>query len=167
MFAKIITGVLAFLLVLFPDWGSLQYQYQMRIFDRDKITASIVKAIDARDSAALKDLMCLNIKENVEDLSGKIDEVISTINGKVTKYRVESAGQYSSARDGKRVNQIGWDIYFSTATNNFRMHILWEVANNFAPDETGIRRILLLEGAPPHTELKSIWATEGVFGWHD
>ena len=167
MFTQIFVSILAFLLTIFPSWGALQYNYQLASFDRDKTADSIVSAMNKQDISALEAMICKNIKDNENDLPGKFGDMFDAVGGNISKYRLENAGDFKYSNNGKRISQVGWDTYFSTTAGNFRMHILWEIANDFAPEETGIRRILLMEGAPPHAEIMSIWATEGVFSAHD
>lgn len=54
MISKIIVGLLAFLLGIFPNWGGLQYQYQQMTYNRTVIADSIIEAVLARDIAALE-----------------------------------------------------------------------------------------------------------------
>jgi len=124
-------------------------------------------AIETRNIDALEAMMCLNIKQNVTDLRSEIDALIDAIDGKVTEYdwKIEGGG-YSGSRSGKRIVQDNWGIYFKTPVKNYRLLVYWEVANNFSPGETGIRRIRLVSETDD-VLLNLISATEGVNDWHD
>jgi hypothetical protein len=165
--SKIVAPLLAILLTLFPNCFSLQMKYKSITFDRGVLTEKIIDAINERDIMAIEKLMCLNIKENEVDLSGKISELIETIGGKIIDFHWTPRGSYSGEKDGKRIAQSGWDIYFSTSVGKYRLHIDWEVTNNFSLEETGIRMFLLFEEIfPDYPVLGNIMATEGVEDWH-
>ena len=167
MFRNFIASILAFLLMLFPNWGSLQSMYLMQIFDLDAITSNIMNAIETRNTDALENMMCQNIKDSVVDLPGEIGAFIDAIDGKVTEYRRTSPGAYEETKNGKRIIQRRWDINFKTSTADYKLMIVWEAANNFAIEETGARAMVLLKITPPdNTRLADICATEGVSAWH-
>ena len=164
MFSKIMIGILAFLLTIFPNCASLQGQYQARTFDREAIQASIVVAIETRNVDALKAMMCKNIKDNVPDLSGKIGTLIDMINGEVIEFDWRSTGGYDKANNGKRISQTGWSLDIKTAAGEYRLGITWEISNNFAPEETGIRNMGLLFNEPGNL-LALITAPDGIRHW--
>jgi len=167
MFAKIIIGILAFLLWLFPSWKSVLADYQSRTFDSTKAATAVIDAITARDVAALEAMMCKNIVDNVSDLPGEIGKLydaIGDLNGVTTRW---SMGVYSGSRDGgKRISQSILEIHFSNSDGDFAVFISWETVNNFSPDEKGIRSIALFD-KELHANAYEITATEGTVGWHD
>jgi hypothetical protein len=168
MIRNIIASILAFLLMLFPNWGGLQSMYLMQIFDLDIITSNIMNAIETRNVSAFEDMMCQNIKDNVADLPGEIGALIDAIDEKVTEYKRTGPGAYEETKNGKRIIQRFWDINFKTSAADYKLMIVWEAANNFAIEETGIRAVVLLKITPPNnTTLADVRATEGVSTWHD
>lgn len=167
-FAKIISSVIAFLFMLFPNNGALQYSH-LQITNHTNIAApKIIVAVKARDIDALEAMMCLNIKQNVENLPEKIGEMLDLIKGDIIESSWESGGGSYDERhkDGKAIIQSGIDIYLTTTEGNFYLGICWETANSFAMEEVGIRSIGLAQTNPLKT-LAILRATEGVESWHD
>jgi hypothetical protein len=168
MFTKIIADILAFLLLLFPNWGNLRFMYLTRIFDADAITTSIMRAIDTGDIGVLESVMCKNITGNATDLTADIHALIAAIDGRVIEYSRRSPDEYVEAKNGKRIIQKTWDISVKTATETYWLVIVWEVANNFSLEETGIRAIVLKKDLyPTYPILAEMRATEGVGQWHE
>lgn len=168
-FAKIISSVIAFLFMLFPNNGALQYSH-LQITNHTNIAApKIIEAVKARDIDALEAMMCLNIKQNTENLPEKIGELLDSIDGEIIEItRDNSSGSYiGNEQDGRSMIQAGMGFYIraSTSVNMYYLGIMWETANNFAPKETGIRNIGLLD--PGGYLLARIYATEGIGEWHD
>jgi len=158
-----IIGLLAFMLMLFPNSGGLQYQYQMRTFDTVTTLNSIMDAIETRDVNALEAMMCRNIKRNVGDLPGKIGELIDAVDGKITGWDWWPNSGYDGAKSGKKIMQKGWTIQLETVNGSYFLVVRWEIANNFAPEEIGMRAIALFD--KDNKLLADIKATEGVGGW--
>jgi len=170
MLKKMIAGILAFLLTLFPSCAELQHQNQRQSFNWKTTANAIVDAINDRDIDALEEMMCLNIKENVEDLPDKIEELIDSIDGKIVRFKWHSAGGDSESRsDGKKIIQIDRSIDFKTDGGKYDIGVVWEISNNFSPNEIGIRMITLREYDEydhPYGVVQ-IRAIEGVGSWHD
>ena len=153
------------------------YLRQRLSFNMDSSVTKVMNAVKARDIQALESLMCLNIRENEEDLPGKIGELIDAIDGKVTEYTwSRGAGHESSSGDGRLLDQEDSGIHFETTGGTYGLQITWEIANNFAPEELGIRAIYLRrqtiveyqgEFYKQTEDLVVIKATEGVGKWHD
>jgi len=166
MFAKIITGILALLLWLFPNWGNNQLQYLIRTNNTNIAAPKIISAIKEKDVAALEALMCKNIKDNEDDLQGKISALINAIDGEITSSSWRTQGSYQeNAYGGKQIVQSGIDIFLTTPAGTYYFGIMWETANNFAVEEVGIRSIGLID--PSDNIVIIIRATEGVGEWHD
>ncbi|MCL2301278.1 MAG: DUF5104 domain-containing protein [Firmicutes bacterium] len=174
MFAKFITGLLAFLLMLFPNSLGLQSSYQSRTFDRDATAHAVLNAIEARDVDALAAMMCKNIKQYVPGLSGKIKKLYDAIDAIDDKANIswKWLGVYSETqRDGKHIVQSDLNVYFETADDVYLLMITWETINNFSPDERGIRLIdfynirLFEEGQ--QNPIAGIRATDGIGHWHE
>ncbi len=160
-----IIKVLVFLLTLFPNSAYLQGQYQLTTFDTRTTLNSIMNAIETRDIDALEAMMCQNIKQNVDDLPGEIGALIDTINGEITSWDWSPSSSYDAAKYGKQIKQTGWTVQIDTANTTYFMAVVWEIANNFAPGEVGIRRIAVFN--EDREMLAEIIATEGAGGWHD
>jgi len=163
---KIVVGILAFLLMLFPNWKSVRFQY-LTITNNTSIAApKIIDAVKRKDAAALEAMMCLNIKTNIPDLRGEVGRLLDAIDGDMTEATWESSGSYQGAQqDGRRLTQVILSFHFNTSTGTYFMGMTWETANNFKADEVGIRGIGLLD--PDGAVLLIINATEGVGNWHN
>ena len=160
-----IIKVLVFLLMLFPNSAYLQGQYQLTIFDTRTTVNSIMDAIETRDINVLEAMMCNNIKQNVDDLPGEIGVLIDTIDGEIITRDWSMSGDFSGAKYGKQIMQTGWTLQFETANEIYFMAVVWEIANNFAQGEMGMRRIAVFN--KDREMLAEIIATKGAGGWHD
>ncbi len=160
-----IIKVLVFLLTLFPNSAYLQGQYQLTTFDYAATQNSISEAIETRDIDALEAMMCQNIKQKVDDLPSEIGALIDTIDGDITEWDWNPRGSYDAAKFGKQIIQTSWSAQLKTTNGIYFIAVTWEIANNFAPGEMGIRAITLLD--EDRELLVAIKATEGIGGWHD
>jgi len=167
MFNTIIIWILTFLLWLFPNWSNNQLQHLIRTNNTAIAAPKIISAIENKDVPALEALMCKNIKDNVENLPGKIGELVNAIEGEITNSTWKTRGSYQeTGAGGRRIVQSGIDIYLTTSTENYLLLVMWETANNFAIEEVGIRGITLVIPNDGPT-LADIKATEGIGEWHD
>ncbi len=160
---------LAFLLTFFPNWGSVQYEYLQLTNHTDIAAPKIIDAMKKKDIDTLEGMMCLNIKQNTENLHVKIGELIESIDGEIIEITREiSNGSYiGKQQDGRSLIQagMGFHIRTSTSVGTYYLGVMWETANNFESKETGIRNIGLLD--PNGYLLSRIYATEGIGEWHD
>jgi len=165
LFNKFVIGFTAFLLMLFPNSGSLQYNHLVQTNGTNIAAPKIISAIKAKDVDALEALMCKNIKVNVNDLPGQIGKLMDSIKGEIINSSWEAVGNYEANHgNGQAILQVNLDIYLTTSTGTYYLGIMWETANSFAKEEVGIRNIgLSLDGRT----LALITATEGVGCWHD
>jgi hypothetical protein len=160
--------VLAFLLMLFPNWGNVRYAYLTRTNTPAIVAPKIIDAVKSKNIDALEAMMCKNIKQNTADLRGEIDKLLNAIDGEIITLNRGSngGGYYESRNDGKTISQQILTFNITTATEAYVLVVTWETANNFAKDEVGIRNIGLVR-LNPTTSLVIIRATNGIEDWHD
>ncbi|MDR3314336.1 MAG: DUF5104 domain-containing protein [Oscillospiraceae bacterium] len=163
MFNKFIVSILAFLLMLFPNWGGLQFSYQSLSFDMDHNAAVLVDAIESGEITTLEAMMCRNIKENVADLPSEIGRLIAIVDGEIIEFHCQRLGSYEETRNGKHILQNVIAIDVATFYGNYYIGIMWEVANNFDQREIGIRNIGIIVD---HEVIARISATERIGDWH-
>lgn len=165
LYNKFLIGLTAFLLMLFPNSGSLQFNHLVQTNNTNIAAPKIISAIKEKDVDALEALMCRNIKENVNNLPEEIRKLMNSIDGEIIDSSWENIGNYNENRgNDKAILQVNLVIYLTTSMNTYRLGIMWETANSFAKEEAGIRNIgLSLDGST----LVLITATEGVGEWHD
>lgn len=109
-------------------------------------------------------MMCNNIKKKVPNLSDEIGKLIDAIDGDIISYNWSPSGGYDESRNGKQVKQESWSYYINTSTGLYYLGITWEIANNFAPEETGIRRFgVSVSGSG--IALVLITAPDGIRPW--
>lgn len=82
---KIILFVLPVLLILFPTYGPFISIDQQFHNSTTVVGPVIAQAFVDRDVEALEEYMCLNIKENVDDLPGEIQKLYDLIDGEITE----------------------------------------------------------------------------------
>jgi len=144
-----------------------QFLYLQRTNHTDIAAPKIISAFETKGVAALESLMCQNIKDNVPDLPGKIGKMMNAIEGEITKSSWKTPGSYQERNaNGSSIIQVNLDIYLTTTTGNYTLLLMWETANNFAPEEVGIRAISLLP-SDSISVLAEIKATNGIGEWHN
>ena len=165
--SKIIIALTAFLMLLFPNSGTLQYNHLIRTNGANFAAPAIINAIKEKDVDALEALMCQNIKDNVNDLPEEIRELMDAIDGEITDSSWRTVGSYDAKHgaDGA-ILQVIIAIYITTSSDTYHVGITWETANSFAKEEVGIRNIGLLD-VDNNLLLAKISATEGIGEWHD
>ena len=159
-------------LTLFPKGSGSLSSYQQRPTHSVIGAEKIASAIEEGDIAALEALMCLNIKENVEDLPDKIGELMDAIEGDINEITWKSGGgsYFERHEKGRQIVQAGVDISITTTEGTYLVAVWWETVNTFKPEETGIRNIALCDPDLSLTDgylLVRISATEGIGEWHD
>ena len=166
LYGKFVLWLTAFLLMLFPNSGSLQYNYLVQTNNTNIAAPKIISAIKAKDVDALEALMCQNIKENVNNLPEEISKLMDSIDGEIINSSWENVGNYDAKHgDDGAILQVLFDIYLTTSEGDYKLLLTWETANSFAKEEAGIRAITLL--IPHGSTLADIRATEGIGEWHD
>lgn len=168
VFVKIIVSLLSILSVIFPNSKNLITMRQQYENDPAKWLPIIVEAIKENDVKTVEDLMCKNIKDNTEDLSGEIQALYDCIEGDIVSIEWEyRGGGYSEQhRDGRVISQEGLSIYITTTVDDYEIGVTWEIINNFQPEEAKIRNFTLIT-IEPLERLYSICATDGIRCWHE
>ncbi len=163
-FANFRIAFMAFLLVLFPNWGNLQFTYLQQT---NNITRTeFISIIDNKDVDTLEKKMCKNIKDNVPELRNEISKMLDAVDGKIDSASFDTGASFTGNReDGRAIHQSTKHFYFVTVKGtHYKGHILFETANSFNKEEAGIRQIALYSG---EVKLGIITATDGILNWHD
>ena len=165
---KIIVSFLSFLLMLFPNWGNVRYQYLVRTNTPAIIEPKVIDAIKTKNAGAMEALMCKNIKQNTSDLRGEINKMLNAIDGEIISIerRFGGGSYYEKRSNGKIISQAGFDFTITTTKETYLLVSTWEIANNFNKDEVGFRTIGLIIPDPLNA-LVVISATNGISNWHD
>lgn len=163
MLQRIWAAIVAFFLCLFP---CLQKTPPL---DNAAVANTVIAAVKAHDVAALEELMCKNIKENVPDLSGEISNLLDAVEGELLELSWSKMGGYQESNGkGKTISQNFLDIHIVTSTGPFILTITLETYNNFSPEEMGARRITIAQKTTPASAaLYVLTATNGCMSWHD
>lgn len=166
--SKIIVSIVAILLIFFPNNKSLISLNQQYTYNSFVGAERIIEAFKNEDVDALEELMCKNIKDNVENLPEKIQSLFDAVDGEIIEATYESrGGSYSGSNPGKgSITQSGVFIYITTTNNIYDISFWWETVNTYRPEETGIRAIALAK-TDTNELLERISATDGVGNWHD
>ncbi len=173
MLARIIAFIMSILMTIFPFFGD------KKTISNEEVAEAVIYAVENKDASAMEAVMCKNIKDNFDDLTGEINKMLSCIEGDVESITWKRFGGYYE-NDGKgnsiTQNDQSYDIFTSEGVYGFT--IIIETNNSFSSEELGIRAIAL------HTEVKNtdpniskdyiygeflcdISATEGVNEMHE
>lgn len=160
--SSIILSIVSFLLLLFPNSTMLIYEYQLRTFDTEATVVDMMNAVEKKDIQALEDMMCKNIKENVDNLSDKIGELINTIPEEIESWELLTSPHVSSntSNGGEHLAEHGRTIYIKTANGEYEMCFVWQTINTYDADERGIRDLRVIKIIPdperPEQKLKEV-----------
>jgi hypothetical protein len=132
----------------------------------ETVAHNLMRAVETRDVGLFEAQLCLNIKQNVADLPGKIGELLDSIDGEFVDYTWKKSGDYYERRnDGRSISHTILQIDFTTTVGSYRLLGGLEYHNNFKPEEMGMRSILLFDPPTATTPMAEIRATEET--WHD
>lgn len=159
IFHKIISAFLSLLILLFP--GSFENLRQQRDNQFNDWVPVIIEAIKTENVKQLEDLMCLNIRQNTENLPEKIQEFYDCIEGEVIDGVVDDSLQWSGD-NGVSISECGYDIHITTDKKQYCVGGVWRTTDTDHPDETRIRSITLSEiNGDEERVLYRIWDTAG------
>jgi len=163
MFNKIIAGLLSLLFWLFPF-----LQPKPQNLNPETVAANLMRAVETRAVDLFTDQLCLNIKQNANELPEKITELFDTIEGDFIDYTWQTRGGYwESQRNGKALSQVYLDIELTTTEKTYLIISALEFHNTFQPAERGIRAFWLHDGPDSPTILFRMEATDGIMAWHE
>ena len=175
---RFLAMVLIFLSTIFPNNKSLMIYRQSNENGLDIYGPIIVEAVKNKDVAALKELMCANIKKNVPNLDAKILEMYNLIEGDYIssewdEYGVNSSS-HSMSREAGTIVQEAFNMKLLTTAKYYHIAAVWETINNIQPEETRIRAIYLEyylpkdeNGITKTVRIYAIEATDGLMAWHE
>lgn len=173
MLAKIISFIMSIIMLIFPFLG------EKKTVSNEEAAEAVIYAVENKDASAMEAVMCKNIKDNYDDLTGEINKMLSYIEGDIERVLWESGGGYSeSDGEGNSIAQNHQDYEIFTTKGVYGLSIVVETYNSFSSDELGIRAIALgtlIKNSNPDSSreyvygetLYKIFATEGVKEWHD
>ena len=164
---------MSIIISIFPFFGN------RRVIDNETVAEAVIYAVENKDAAAMEEVMCKNIKDNFDDLTGEINKMLSYIEGDIENITWESGGGYSESDGrGNSIAQNHQDYEIITNEGVYGISIVVETYNSFSDDELGIRAIGLytqIENTNPNSSRKyiygeslyKIFATEGIKDWHN
>ncbi len=177
MLAKIISKIISFIMSIimffFPFLG------EKKTVSNEEVAEAVIYAVENKDVSAMEAVMCKNIKDNYDDLTGEINKMLSYIEGDVDSITWQRLGAYSES-DGKgnSIAQNNQSYEIITSKNIYGISIVIETHNSFSTDELGIRAITLYtktKNTNPDDSREYVYgetliriaATEGIQDWHD
>lgn len=173
MFAKIIAFFMSIIMAIFPFFG------EKKTVSNEEVAEAVIYAVENKDASAMEAVMCKNIKDNYDDLTGEINTMLSLIEGDIESITWKRLGAYSeSDGNGKSVSQNNQNYDIVTSTGVYGISIVIETSNSFSPEELGIRGITLYtleKNTNPEDSREYVYgetlirieATEGIKDMHN
>lgn len=173
MLARILSFIMSILMIIFPFFG------EKNTVSNEEVAEAVIYAVENKDASAMESVMCKNIKDNFDDLTGEINKMLSYIEGDIESISWETGGGYSESDGrGNSITQNHQDFEIITTEGAYGISVVVETYNSFSSDELGIRAIAidaLIKNTNPNSSqeyvygetLYKIFATEGVKDWHD
>lgn len=141
---KILASILAILLMIFPDSGTLLSLYQQLSFPGEvEVAELVVDAIIAGDIEVLKNMYSETAKSTGEVTTENIEGLINSFDGNIIqgKYVDWGGGEYSA--NGVVEIHRSIKIKFTTTENEYKMHVSWQVADTECPENVGLVQLSL------------------------
>ena len=173
MLERIIAFIMSILMTIFPFFE------EKKIVSNEEVSEAVIYAVENKDASAMEAVMCKNIKDNYDDLTGEINTMLSYIEGDIESISWETGGGYSESDGrGNSITQNHQDFEIITTECVYGISVVVETYNSFSSDELGIRAIALdslIKNTNPNISreyvygetLYKIFATEGIKEWHD
>lgn len=173
MLARIISFIMSIIMSFFPFFG------EEKIVSNEDVAEAVIYAVENKDASAMEAVMCKNIKDNFDDLTGEINKMLSYIEGDIESITWKSfGGHYINDGNGKSLKQNSQNYTIITSKGTFSLSLTIETDNSFAPDELGIRTIALhklIKNPDSNSSyeyisdgvLYKIFATEGIGELHN
>ncbi len=114
-----------------------------------------------RSGCSPEDLMCLDIKQNTEDLPGKIQELYGCIEGEVIDGVIDKSLHWLGDTSFSK-SEHGYGLYITTDKKQYYIGGAWGTTDTDNPEEGRICSITLFElNGDERIELYRIWNTAG------
>jgi len=140
---KILAGILTFLLWIMP-WCNGLYGLRERVtFDRNVVMNEISIQVQTRNVANLESMMRPWFKNNVPDLTDKINDFYNAIDGNITS--IEKGVEESMNTGGVYSERLSFYVTMDDQTY-YNLVIWYDVSNTENPSEVGISVISLSKG---------------------
>ena len=137
---KIISAIIAFLLMLFPNSGNLLIMQQQLSFPGEKAAANqIVEAIQNNDIDALIDMYCDVAMSTGEVTKENLQNLINSIEGNIKKGGLYG---YDSSTHGS-VSDRQLKIKIETDRGDYLVYASWVVADLEYPERVGLLQLTL------------------------
>lgn len=172
MLARIISVIMSILMSIFPFFG------EKNIVSNEDVAEAVIYAVENKDASAMEAVMCKNIKDNYDDLTGEINKMLSYIEGDIESITWKRfGGYYENDGNGNSVKQNDQDYIIITSKDIYNFSVVIETDNSFASEELGVRAIALSTltvnsrpnssyGYLPGEFLYKISATDGIGELH-
>lgn len=173
MLERIIAFIMSILMTIFPFFG------EKKTISNEEVAEAVIYAVENKDASAMEAVMCKNIKDNYDDLTGEINKMLSYIEGDIESITWKSfGGYYENDGNGNSVKQNDQDYIIITSKNIYNFSVVIETDNSFASEELGVRAIALSTltvnprpnssyGYLHGESLYKISATDGIGEMHD
>ena len=173
MLERIIAFIMSILMTFFP------FLEEKKIISNEEVAEAIIYAVENKDESAIEAVMCKNIKDNFDDLTGEINKMLSYIEGDIESITWKKfGGRYINDGNGKALNQSDQSYTIITSKGVYGISVTIETDNSFNPEELGIRAIAIntqIKNPNPNSAyeyiygefLYRIFATEGIGELHD
>lgn len=167
MLSRVFSFIMAIIVTLFP----FLWKPGRSMISNETVANAVISSVENKDAAAMEEVMCKNIKDNYEDLTGEINNMLSLIEGEIDSTSWERGYAVSqSDGNGKTVSHNALSIKVNTTDGAYVLLLAVEIQNTVSPEELGIRRVELIKKAEnpdqEATKLYEIAATEGIMKWH-
>ena len=143
---KILSAIIAFLLMLFPTSGNLLATQQQLSFPGEKeVAKQIVDAIIDGDVDTLVDMYSEESINTGEITTENIENIINAFEGNINRYKYLGAGgsDYSNYGIQKSYRQLKIEI--ETSEELYVVYAIWVISDTANPEKVGLEQITVFD----------------------
>lgn len=157
--AKFLAIIISFLLMLFPDSGTLLVYQQQLAFPGEKAVAEeIIDAIKDKNAEALINMYSETAKSTGEITSENIEHFFGSFKGDIIygDYLYADGGDHIAYGSGESHRQLR--IEFKTNSETYRLYASWQIVDTEAPQKVGLVQLTLFPKTSSWEEYEGVLA---------
>lgn len=162
---KLLASIIALLLMVFPDSGSLLIVHQQLNFPGEKVVAEeIIDAIKDKDVNTLINMYSETSQKTGEVLTETINGLINAIDGNIVYGFYDGSGSSDKIAygSGKSTRQI--KIMIKTTKDTYKIFASWVIVDTEYPENVGLLQLTMWDsyGQEIHEPTAQIPLTESL-----
>lgn len=154
---KILATIIAFLLILFPDSGTLLiYQWQLAFPGEKVVAEDIIDAIKNKDVDTLINMYSESAKSTGEVTKENLENFINAINGDIIESKYNGYDSSDKIAYGSGISTRQIKIKINTSEDTYNIFVSWVIVDTENPENVGLIQLSLFDSVAYNETHKSI-----------